>query len=72
VTILRGIAIALNNRGVRMARGAEWQVSNVRNSRPALVNQSRTIVRNTSARGNFQLCRQKVDGLLDIRIEGQC
>ena len=31
VTSLRGIAIALNNRGVRTARGGEWQVSNVRN-----------------------------------------
>ena len=31
VTSLRGIAIALNNRGVRTARGGQWQVSNVRN-----------------------------------------
>ena len=31
VTSLRGIAIALNNRGVRTSRGGEWQVSNVRN-----------------------------------------
>jgi DNA invertase Pin-like site-specific DNA recombinase len=31
VTSLRGIAIALNNRGIRTARGGEWQVSNVRN-----------------------------------------
>jgi DNA invertase Pin-like site-specific DNA recombinase len=31
VTSLRGIAIALNNRSVRTARGGEWQVSNVRN-----------------------------------------
>jgi DNA invertase Pin-like site-specific DNA recombinase len=31
VTSLRGIAIALNNRGVRTARGGKWQVSNVRN-----------------------------------------
>jgi hypothetical protein len=31
VTSLRGIAIALNNRGVRTARGGDWQVSNVRN-----------------------------------------
>jgi hypothetical protein len=31
VTSLRGIAIALNNRGVRTARGDKWQVSNVRN-----------------------------------------
>jgi DNA invertase Pin-like site-specific DNA recombinase len=31
VTSLRGIAIALNTRGVRTARGGEWQVSNVRN-----------------------------------------
>jgi DNA invertase Pin-like site-specific DNA recombinase len=30
VTSLRGLAIALNNRGVRTARGGEWQVSNVR------------------------------------------
>jgi hypothetical protein len=28
---LRGIAIALNDRGVRTARGGQWQVSNVRN-----------------------------------------
>ena len=26
-----GIAIALNNRGIRTARGGQWQVSNVRN-----------------------------------------
>ena len=31
ITSLRGIAIALNNRGIRTARGGEWQVSNVRN-----------------------------------------
>jgi hypothetical protein len=31
VISLRGVAIALNNRGVRTARGGEWQVSNVRN-----------------------------------------
>lgn len=31
VTSLRGIAVALNNRGVRSARGGQWQVSNVRN-----------------------------------------
>ena len=31
VTSLRGLAIALNNRGVRTARGGKWQVSNVRN-----------------------------------------
>jgi DNA invertase Pin-like site-specific DNA recombinase len=31
VTSLRSIAIVLNNRGVRTARGGEWQVSNVRN-----------------------------------------
>ena len=39
VTSLRGIALALNNRGVRTARGGEWQVSNVRNvlARPATV-----------------------------------
>jgi len=30
-TSLRSIAIALNNRGVRTARGGTWQVSNVRN-----------------------------------------
>lgn len=28
---LRGIAIALNSRGIRTARGGQWQVSNVRN-----------------------------------------
>jgi DNA invertase Pin-like site-specific DNA recombinase len=28
---LRGLAIALNNRGVRTARNGQWQVSNVRN-----------------------------------------
>ncbi len=27
----RGIAIALNGRGIRSARGRQWQVSNVRN-----------------------------------------
>ncbi len=31
VTSLRGIAIALNDRGTRTARGGRWQVSNVRN-----------------------------------------
>ena len=31
VVSLRGIAIALNDRGVRTARGGQWQVSNVRN-----------------------------------------
>jgi DNA invertase Pin-like site-specific DNA recombinase len=31
ITSLRCIAIALNNRGVRTARGGQWQVSNVRN-----------------------------------------
>ena len=31
IASLRGIAIALNNRGVRTARGGQWQVSNVRN-----------------------------------------
>ena len=31
VISLRGIAIALNDRGVRTARGGHWQVSNVRN-----------------------------------------
>ena len=31
ITSLRGLAIALNNRGVRTARGGQWQVSNVRN-----------------------------------------
>ena len=28
---LRSIAISLNNRGIRTARGGAWQVSNVRN-----------------------------------------
>ena len=31
VTSLRGLAVALNNRGVRTARNGRWQVSNVRN-----------------------------------------
>jgi len=31
ITSLRGMAIALNNRGIRTARGGQWQVSNVRN-----------------------------------------
>lgn len=31
ITSLRGVAIALNNRGVRTARNGRWQVSNVRN-----------------------------------------
>ena len=31
ITSYRGIAEALNNRGVRTARGGKWQVSNVRN-----------------------------------------
>jgi hypothetical protein len=31
VTSYRGIASALNGRGVRTARGGQWQVSNVRN-----------------------------------------
>jgi hypothetical protein len=31
VTSYRGIASALNGRGVRTARGGRWQVSNVRN-----------------------------------------
>ena len=31
VTDLRGLADALNNRGVRTARGGRWYVSNVRN-----------------------------------------
>lgn len=31
ITSYRGIAQALNNRGVRTARGGQWQVSNVRN-----------------------------------------
>jgi DNA invertase Pin-like site-specific DNA recombinase len=31
VISLRGIAVALNNRGVRTARAGRWQVSNVRN-----------------------------------------
>jgi hypothetical protein len=28
---LRGLAAALNNRGVRTARGGRWHVSNVKN-----------------------------------------
>jgi hypothetical protein len=32
ITSLRGLAIALNNRGVRIARGGRWQVSNVATS----------------------------------------
>jgi DNA invertase Pin-like site-specific DNA recombinase len=31
ISSLRGIALALNNRGIRTARGGKWQVSNVRN-----------------------------------------
>jgi len=31
VTSLRGLAEALNDRGIRTARGGRWQVSNVRN-----------------------------------------
>jgi DNA invertase Pin-like site-specific DNA recombinase len=31
ITSLRGLAIALNSRGVRTARNGQWQVSNVRN-----------------------------------------
>jgi len=31
VTDLRGLAKALNRRGVRTARGGKWHVSNVRN-----------------------------------------
>jgi DNA invertase Pin-like site-specific DNA recombinase len=31
ITSLRGLAIALNNPGVRTARNGQWQVSNVRN-----------------------------------------
>jgi DNA invertase Pin-like site-specific DNA recombinase len=31
VTSLRGIAVALNSRGVRTARGGDWEVSNIRN-----------------------------------------
>ncbi|MFP1632662.1 recombinase family protein [Zhengella sp. ZM62] len=31
MTSLRGIAMALNDRGIRTARGGRWQVSNVRN-----------------------------------------
>lgn len=31
ISSYRGIAEALNNRGVRTARGGRWQVSNVRN-----------------------------------------
>jgi hypothetical protein len=32
IASLRGLAIALNNRGVRTARGGRWQVSNVRDT----------------------------------------
>ncbi|RWP00915.1 MAG: resolvase, partial [Mesorhizobium sp.] len=31
ITSLRGLAVALDNRGVRTARNGQWQVSNVRN-----------------------------------------
>jgi DNA invertase Pin-like site-specific DNA recombinase len=31
ITSYRGLALALNRRGVRTARGGQWQVSNVRN-----------------------------------------
>jgi hypothetical protein len=31
ITSLRGVATALNNRGVRAARGGQWQASSVRN-----------------------------------------
>ena len=31
ITSLRGLAVALHNRGVRTARWGQWQVSNVRN-----------------------------------------
>ena len=31
IVSLRGLAVALNDRGVRTARGGRWQVSNVRN-----------------------------------------
>lgn len=31
ITSLRGLAVALNSRGVRTARNGQWQVSNVRN-----------------------------------------
>ena len=31
IVSLRGIALALNDRGIRTARGGKWQVSNVRN-----------------------------------------
>ena len=31
ITSYRGVAQALNNRGIRTARGGKWQVSNVRN-----------------------------------------
>ena len=31
IVSLRGIAVALNDRGIRTARGGKWQVSNVRN-----------------------------------------
>ncbi|MGX9116530.1 recombinase family protein [Mesorhizobium sp. BHbsci] len=39
VISLRGLAIALNNRGVRTAWGGQWEVSNVRN---CLTSKSRT------------------------------
>ncbi|TIP22846.1 MAG: resolvase, partial [Mesorhizobium sp.] len=41
ITSLRGLAIALNNRGVRTARNGQWQVSNVRN---VLARQSPTVL----------------------------
>ena len=41
ITGLRGLAIALNNRGVRTARNGQWQVSNVRN---VLARQSPTLL----------------------------
>lgn len=48
VTSLRGIARILNTRGVRTARGGEWQVSNVRNvlARAAKAFDRREIVAN--------------------------
>jgi len=44
----RGIAAALNGRGVRTARGGRWQVSNVRN---LLARAARTFDRREQAAG---------------------
>ena len=48
ITSLRGIAMALNGRGVRTARGGRWQVSNVRN---LLARAARTFDRREQAAG---------------------